>query len=271
LQQVIEVDVADKPAAVGGTPAPVKLDVGDPLQVRTSVILDRNGHPVPDGTPVIFRAFYVEEQLERRVEAATVDGVAEATITLELAGQIEIRATSDPAINSRPLVVLLGETTQFLTPTPTATPTPTPTPTPTETPTSTPTATWTPSPTPTPTRIVEPEPLPPPPEPRVQWGDLGLAMMGMGLAGAIVFQVGRRMDRGAHLSAWTFQTVLLSGVFGLMGYVYYGLGLPGSSVVDGFSPGLRGFLIGFAWGFVPPFVLLPLLRRSAAQEVEDSS
>jgi beta-N-acetylhexosaminidase len=269
-QQVIEVDVADKPAPVGGTPAPVKLDVGDPLLVLTSVILDQNGHPVPDGTPVTFRAFYVEEQLERRIEAVTADGVAEATITLELAGQIEIRATSDPAVNSRPLVVLLGETTQFLTPTPTATPTATPTPTPTETPTSTPTPTWTPSPTPTPTRIVEPEPLPPP-EPRVRWADLALALVGMGLAGAIVFQVGNRLDRRTHTSNRTFQAVLLSGVFGLLGYVYYGLGLPGSAVVDGISPGLRGFLVGFAWGFVPPVVMLPLLNRTVGPEPEDST
>ena len=269
-QQVIEVDVADKPAPVGGTPAPIKLDVGDPLLVRTSVILDQNGNAVPDGTPVTFRAFYVEEQLERRVEAVTVDGVAEATVTLELAGQIEIRATSDPAVNSRPLVVLLGETTQFLTPTPTATPTATPTPTPTETPTATPTATWTPSPTPTPTPTVEAEPLPPP-EPRVRWADLALALVGMGLAGAIVFQLGSRLDRRAHTSNRTFQAVLLSGVFGLVGYVYYGLGLPGSAVVDGISPGLRGFLVGFAWGFVPTVAMLPLLGRTAGQESGEST
>jgi hypothetical protein len=234
------------------------------------VILDQNGNAVPDGTPVTFRAFYVEEQLERRVEAVTVDGVAEATVTLELAGQIEIRATSDPAVNSRPLVVLLGETTQFLTPTPTATPTATPTPTPTETPTATPTATWTPSPTPTPTPTVEAEPLPPP-EPRVRWADLALALVGMGLAGAIVFQLGSRLDRRAHTSNRTFQAVLLSGVFGLVGYVYYGLGLPGSAVVDGISPGLRGFLVGFAWGFVPTVAMLPLLGRTAGQESGEST
>lgn len=268
-QQVIEVDVADKPAAVGGTPAPIKLDVGDPLQVRTSLIGDRNGNPVPDGTPVVFRAFYVEEQLERRVEAVTTDGVAEATIVLELAGQIEIRATSDPAVNSRPLVVLLGETTQFLTPTPTSTPTATPTPTPTETPTTTPTPTWTPSPTPTPTPIVEDEPLPPA-EARVGWGDLALALVGVVSAGSIVFRIGRRIDGRSRVSNRVLQVVLLSGVFGLLGYVYYGLGLPGSAMVDGISPGLRGFLIGFAWGLVPPLLALPFLRRRATREMESN-
>jgi beta-N-acetylhexosaminidase len=117
-EQTIEVDVADPLAPVEGTQSPIELDVGDTLHVRTKTIVDRNGNPVPDGTPVTFRAFYVEEQLERPVEASTVQGVAEASITLELPGQIEIRATSDPAISSRPLVVLLGETTQILTPPP---------------------------------------------------------------------------------------------------------------------------------------------------------
>jgi hypothetical protein len=91
------------------------------------------------------------------------------------------------------------------------------------------------------------------------------------LAGTIVFQVGRRIDKGGHTSNRTFQAVLLSGVFGLIGYVYYGLGLPGSAVVDGVSPGLRGFLIGFAWGFLPPILMLPLLRRTAMRGIEDSS
>ena len=55
------------------------------------------------------------------------------------------------------------------------------------------------------------------------------------------------------------------------GYIYYGLGLPGSSVIDSVSPGLRGFLIGFAWGFLPPLVMLPLLRRTGTHESEKGS
>jgi hypothetical protein len=100
---------------------------------------------------------------------------------------------------------------------------------------------------------------------------LVLALVGMGVAGTIVLEVGRRIDKSEHTSNWTFQAVVLSGVFGLIGYVYYGLGLPGSAVVDGISPGLRGLLIGFAWGFLPPIVMLPLLRRTATHRIEDTS
>ncbi|HZE17138.1 MAG TPA: hypothetical protein VE197_16370, partial [Mycobacterium sp.] len=189
--QTIAVDQADKPSQSEGTPAPVRLKVGDPLRVRTSVILDRNGNPVPDGTPVTFHPFYLEQRLERRVEAVTVGGVAEATITLELAGEIEIRATSDPATNSRPLLVRLsGETSEILTPTPTSTPTPTTTPTPTSTPTATPTPSPTPTLTPSPTATVAPAA---PPQNRVEWADFGLALIGMLTSGGIVWAAGQRM------------------------------------------------------------------------------
>ncbi len=260
--QIIEVDVADKPAPVEGTPSPVKLEVGDPLRVRTSLLIDQNGNPVPDGTPVTFYAFYVQEQLERRIQAVTVNGIAEAVITLELAGEIEIRATSDPAMQSRPLVVLLGETTQFLTPTPVPTPTFTPTPTPTQTPTPTATPTWTPTPTPTPTPEPEPEP-PPPPEPRVRWLDLALALVGIAVAGSIVLLAGWLTAVQVRMRPPLSRAVLLSAVCGLVGYLYYGLGLPGSSLVDGITPGLRGLLVGFAWGLLPLILIVVLsLQRN---------
>lgn len=257
--QVIGVDVADKPLPVDGTPTPIELEVNDTLKVRTSVIVDHNGNAVPDGTPVTFRAYYVEEQLERPVEAVTVNGIAEASITLEQPGQIEIRATSDPATNSRPLWVLLGETTQILTPTPTPTPTSTPTPTPTPTPTFTPTPTSTSTPTPTSTPEPEPEP-PPPPEPRIRWVDLILAAAGIVAAGSIVMVAGRTMAIETHAANPVSRAVLLSGACGLMGYIYYGLGLPGSSAVDGVAAGLRGLLVGFVFGLLPLIPLLILAR-----------
>lgn len=258
-EQEIAVLWADQPVEVEGTPSPVELKVGDPLRVRTSVIADHNGNPVPDGTPVTFLAFYLEEQLERRTPVVTVNGVAEAEITLELAGEIEIRATSEPATRSRPLVVLLGETTQILTPTPTPTPTFTPTPTPT--PTSTPTATATPTPTLTPTPTPEPqiEP-PPPPEPRLRWLDLALGLVGIVAAGSAVILVGKRMRLAPGILSLPSSLALLSTVCGLAGYLYYGLGLPGSSLVDGILPGLRGLLVGFVCGLLPMILVFVLSR-----------
>jgi hypothetical protein len=74
------------------------------------------------------------------------------------------------------------------------------------------------------------------------------------------------VGRGAHVTARIVtplsRAALLSGVCGLAGYVYYGLGLPGSDIVDGIVPGLRGLLIGFVCGLVPVLLILFLARLS---------
>ncbi|MBN1139763.1 MAG: hypothetical protein JXM73_24540 [Anaerolineae bacterium] len=250
--QVIAVTPAGQPEPTEGTPQPVRLEVGDPLSVRTSTIVDRNGNPVPDGTPVTFRAVYVEtEGLGRNFEATTVNGVAETTVTLEREGVLQITATSEPAFNSRPLEVrLVGEVVQFVTPTPTHTPTSTPTPTPTPTPTATPTST--PTPEPTATVVVQVLP-PPPPEPRVKGVDLLLALLGMGLAGGVTLVTAWRSQvrLGTRVSNSPGRVALWSLMCGLAGYLFYGLGLPGSGLVASVSPGLRGLLIGFCCGLLP--------------------
>ena len=263
-EQAISVLWTDQPASAEGTPSPkAEPKVGDPLNVRTSVILDRNGNPVPDGTPVIFHSFYLGQRLERQVEAVTVGGVAEATIVLELAGELEITATSDPALRSQPLLVRLGETTEILTPTPTSTPTSTPTftPTPTLTPSPTPTPTSTPTPTPTPT------PLPSlPPEPRVRWVDLAMALLGMIGAGVVVLVAGRGMRLGRGTVDPLLGAALCSGVCGLAGYLYYGLGLPGSHFLEGVTPGLRGLLIGLGCGLLPLVAVIWLSRHEGREK-----
>ncbi len=258
--QVISVLWVDLPPEVEGTPEPVKLEVGDPLRIRTSVIRDRNGNPVPDGTPVAFHYVYVDEGLGGQVEAMTVDGIAETALTLEHAGILEIRATSDPAQSSLPLQVInQGETTEILTPTPTPTPTATPTPTPTST--STPTATLTSTPTSTPSPTPFPAETPPPrPMPRLQWSDLLWAVVGMVAAGGVVMVVGGGLRVTARIVTPLSRAALLSGALGLAGYIYYGLGLPGSGIVDKIVPGLRGLVVGFAWGMVPLLLIFVLAR-----------
>ena len=262
--QVISVVWADQKPEVEGTPEPVKLEVGDPLRIRTSLIRDSNGNLVPDGTPVTFHYVYVDEGLGGQVEAIALNGFAETVLTLEHAGILEIRATSDPAMNSLPLQVInQGETTEILTPTPTSTPTPTHTPTPTSTPTATPTLTptWTPTSTPSPTAELEVEP-PPQPTPRVQWSDLVWALAGMVAASGASVLVGREAQLKSRIVTPLSRAALLVGVFGLAGYVYYGLGLPGSAIVDGIMPGLKGLLIGFVCGLVPVQLIFVLARLS---------
>ncbi len=259
-EQIISVLWADQPPEVEGTPQAVKLELGDPLRLRTSLIRDRNGNAVPDGTPVTFNYVYVDEGLGGQVEAMTADGIAEAVLTLEHAGVLEIRATSDPAQNSLPLQVInQGETTEILTPTPTPTPTFTPTATPTPTSTPTPTPTLTPTATPSPT--AEPEiPPPPVPESRVQWADLMWALVGATAAGGLVAIASKNAHVTSRMVNPASRAALLSGACGLAGYIYYGLGLPGSTVIDGLAPGLRGLVVGSACGLVPLLLVMPFIR-----------
>ncbi len=222
--QIIAVGLADVPVEEG-TPAPVEIDVGGSLRLRAGPVVDGNGHPVPDGTTVVFRLFYPADSLELpRIEARTVAGLAETTITVERTGRLEITAYSDPAFKSTTLAVTIqgGEpaTIETVVPTPTPTHTVTPTPTPTSTPTPMPTET--PSPTPTPT----PVPPPPPPERRVGLGDFLLSLTGVMLVGGMGYTVLRR-DEYRVLSR-RLNAFLWATIGGMGGYILYALGMPGA-------------------------------------------
>ncbi len=130
-----------------GTPEPVavSIQVGDRLVIRTGVIVDKLGNPVPDNTLVSFNRTYSKEGLALApITVPTVNGVAQTTITVDREGTLEITAASGDADRSGKIIIE-GPTITIETPTATATPTPTETPSPT--PTLTPTATGTPVPT----------------------------------------------------------------------------------------------------------------------------
>ena len=81
-------------------------NLGDNLPVRTGVIVDYNGHPVPDGTVVKFILNQQGENVTvQQVETTTINGIARASIILQSAGMHEIRVTSEPALNSQILVL----------------------------------------------------------------------------------------------------------------------------------------------------------------------
>ena len=97
------------PLLTPATPGvPVDVNTGSTLQLQTGIILDRNGHPVPDGTPVTFGLSYPMEAVElpRRV-ALTINGMAETSVMLDRPGQLEITAASGPAANSTVLVITI--------------------------------------------------------------------------------------------------------------------------------------------------------------------
>jgi beta-N-acetylhexosaminidase len=119
------------------TPEPSPLPefaIGDTLPLRTGIILDYNGNPVPDGTPV---DFIFNQGGETRQTIFTVQGVARLAYTISQSGLLSIRVESETAKQSNTLQVEIPNANGVVptqTPTQTATPTPTETPTPTGTP-----------------------------------------------------------------------------------------------------------------------------------------
>ncbi len=130
------------PATGTRTPQPTStpnFSVGQTVSVRTGVIVDRNGHPVPDGTEVEFTIqMSGGGGLFQQITATTSQGIASAPFNIPQAGLLEIRATSDPAIKSVTLrldvssgIITIATPTEISQPTSTPTITPTATPEPT--------------------------------------------------------------------------------------------------------------------------------------------
>ena len=89
---------------VEATPAAV-YQAGDLLGLQAGPIADRNGHVVPDNTPVIFGITIVTESetLTRQISAATRLGLAATSYSIEEEGSLEITASSgEPAARSEP-------------------------------------------------------------------------------------------------------------------------------------------------------------------------
>jgi beta-N-acetylhexosaminidase len=235
--QVIEVHQAGWSETPGeGTPQPLDLKKGDKLHLATSIILDRNGNPVPDGTSVEYRFFYPEEKLETRQVALTLNGIAETEFLLDRAGRLEISIIGSEyklfaTVPEAEKVEFQTVVPPTFTPTPTSTPTSTPTPThtptktPTQIPTSTPTATSTATPTATPV-----------PPRRVTGRTLSVVLLEVIGLGVVTFaaSIGSRRDMSLALR-WA----LLSVMGGLLGYDLYAMGIPGA---------LRASLFVQKWG-----------------------
>ncbi|HEY68650.1 MAG TPA: hypothetical protein G4N97_10335 [Thermoflexia bacterium] len=201
------------------TPEPPRLEIGDVLRLRTGVILDHNGHPVPDGTPVQFIFTYPQEGLEHSDIAVTRGGVAEMTYMLERTGQLDISVQADPVPRTLCLQIMIPEGEPAIIVSPTPTPTSTPTPTPTPTPEPEPEIEETPQPTPGPggeeeevSVTEEAGPL-----------DLVLALMGVLIASGTGYYVVRLnngpVSRALRLALWC-----MIGGFAL--YVLYALSVP---------------------------------------------
>ncbi|MCU0522415.1 MAG: hypothetical protein MUF84_17200 [Anaerolineae bacterium] len=138
--QTISLAVVDAAGEELDAAARAAIHVGDMINLQTGVISDRNGHIVPDGTPVQFVLNYRQEASRNIVVGETVAGVAAAAITLERVGQLDVSAESEPAVSSVRLELTIrddGVTITEVEPTPTATLAPTATATEEPTPTQT--------------------------------------------------------------------------------------------------------------------------------------
>jgi beta-N-acetylhexosaminidase len=141
-------DISGSPPIEGTeTPAatPTSMNIGNPISIVTSVILDHNGNEVPDGTVVRFSLYHNSDSVPSQiVENQTVQGIAKANFLIDQAGEINIRAESGQTVNSDVLTFEVppeATTSTTVPPTETVQPSVTPTEQPTSTSTATPQAT----------------------------------------------------------------------------------------------------------------------------------
>jgi beta-N-acetylhexosaminidase len=233
-----------------GTPSAEGFRVNDKIKVTTGLILDANGHSVPDRTPVEFLLSYPGE-LPSNVEAGTVGGFASISTTLGRLGLLTIMARSEPAAVSSVLQLNVQENMPaFVTVI---------------------------APTPVPTLTVEPAAGEATPTPEAgsaagtgqggtRGGGLGALVIGMiGAAGVsfLSFRSGKGADQTGR-----GRSALATLVCSLLGYNYVALGFPGAApLVNGLGLWAAG-LTGVAAGLIAlgcQRLWISALRRRKAQ------
>jgi beta-N-acetylhexosaminidase len=203
----------DRPEASPGpgtaTPEPTPLpefEIGDLIAVRTGVILDHNGHPVPDDTPVQF--IFTIGGVPNFQNATTKDGIARTTGLVNGSGTLEIRAES---IDAR-----VSDVIRYEIPPEGGIPT-------MATPTPVPADTTTPEPTLTPT-LATPVSLQPEDQGQTDLGDWFLALI---LAAATSIGI-YWLTAYFGVVRWGIRSGFLALIGSLLVYTYFALGLPGS-------------------------------------------
>jgi beta-N-acetylhexosaminidase len=107
LDQAVEVtptSSSETPATeIEPTQTPIPLyRIGDTITVRAGPIFDHNNHIVPDNTPVRFIMTTRDEtgEILQPMESTTEAGMARASFAIDRPGTVEIRAVSEPALES---------------------------------------------------------------------------------------------------------------------------------------------------------------------------
>ena len=231
---------------------PLASAIGDTLRLQTGVVVDKNGHQVPDGTLV---RFVLRNRVQGTVtilgDRPTTDGIAQLDYVLDASmgpGQFRITAESGEALLSQEVDIVIEEDARLSIIIPTAAPT------------ATATATFTPTVTPEPSVTPQPEPPPvtpaaPPPAPEPGWL-IGLSdlrsLLGV-VTGLMTISILALVVNHRSSSRSLTQKVgqLLWGITGgLLAYNYYTLGMPGSTIFAalGGPAGLILMVLGGAAG-----------------------
>ena len=184
--------------------------IGDTIPLKTGVIFDTNGHPVPNNTPVQFLVTINGEQAPP-ISAVTTNGIANAVYIVERSGALAIQAVSDMASSLNLIFEIpIEESTTEPSPTVTSTVSPTPDPSPTTLP-----------PTPSPT-------------PEVQT-DASTHRLTDWLGGLVVaFFMGWGATRTGSLLGkvrWGIRWGFAAFIGGMLFYTYTVLKLPGSEIM----------------------------------------
>ena len=227
------------------------IKVGSQIQLETGIIRDRNGNPVPDGTPVEFHLRYPTESLALAPKTeTTVNGRARTTVALDRPGELWITVQAGESKDSTRIELRVGGDS----PGSIATVVPSPTPLPTVTLTPTPPPTATPAPTAEP--VIAPPaagPAAEPPRPRVALIAFIFGLVGTALAGSSAFAVRRLRDvktlppGGAVVPALT--AALWAAVVAWIAYLLYAVGwIPGATVLQAkdyaWAAGMVTFIAG---------------------------
>ncbi|TFH33718.1 MAG: hypothetical protein E4G99_10955 [Anaerolineales bacterium] len=212
--------------------------IGDSISFQTGVIIDSNGNPVPDRTPVEFQiSSTAEGTLPAVIESATVHGVARASITIEQAGLLVIAAQSGRARVSETLQI----NAQLDAPAQATVISPTPIPTETSEPTRMPELA-----TPTPASI-ESGSVAIGGSLSSRLGALVLGLLGAGMTSLVGYFTATRFREADDAR---LRYTLLPAICGLLAYNYLAFNFPGSIVVATALGGLSVFLVVLVGGAV---------------------
>jgi beta-N-acetylhexosaminidase len=218
------------------TPPP-EFHMGDVIPLRTGVILDHNGNPVPDGTPVAFVFSMGSEATSVRQVATTQQGIARTTYAVVSSGVLDIHAESENARSTNLKVDIPSPNGENVT----------------ITPTQSPTQTFEPSPSPTSMQAIEDTPIPLSNTPiQPDFGDWLMALL---ISGGLAWAVYRLASLIGQIR-WGVRAGFLTLIGGLLAYSYLALQLPGSEGMLSESVSRSVFLItlvGTALGFLAAF------------------